>query len=73
MKYEDRIDKAANIILTIILITIIVLKIVGVIAWPWIWILNPIWILFGLGTIFAIIITIACIISELTYKRRRKK
>jgi hypothetical protein len=36
----------------------IILKLLKVIAWPWVWVLAPIWITAGLG----ILIILACLI-----------
>lgn len=34
----------------------IALKLTGVIGWPWLWVLSPIWITFGLvGAIFVVV------------------
>jgi len=40
-------------------IAFIVLKLVGVIDWPWIWVLSPLWI--GAAIILAIIVIILVI------------
>lgn len=40
-------------------IAFIVLKLVGVINWPWIWVLSPLWISFILGLVILIIIAVA--------------
>lgn len=42
-------------------IVFIILKLVGVIAWSWIWVLSPIWISF---LIYLVIASIAYIISS---------
>ena len=39
-------------------IVFIVLKLCGVIAWPWGWVLSPIWIPFALTMLIGLIITI---------------
>lgn len=39
-------------------IAFIVLKLCGVISWPWIWVLSPLWI----GTVLLIILLICTII-----------
>ena len=56
-------DRIADIGLTMIFVTIIILKITNVIAIPWIWLLSPIWILFLIGCVLAVILTIMCIID----------
>ncbi len=37
-------------------IAFIVLKLIGVITWPWIWVLSPIWIPFVLGLLIFVLI-----------------
>ncbi len=39
-------------LLTIVFIT---LQLVGVISWPWIWVLSPLWIGFAIWLVFFII------------------
>lgn len=36
-------------------IVFIVLKLVGVISWPWIWVLAPLWIPFALVLVFGLV------------------
>lgn len=47
-------------LLTLILIT---LKLCKVISWPWIWVLAPLWISFGITVAFLIIVAIIAIIA----------
>ena len=56
-------DRIADIGLIMIFVTIIVLKVTNVITIPWVWLLSPIWILFLVGCILAVILTIMCIID----------
>lgn len=53
-------------------IVFVVLKLVGVIAWPWLWVLAPFWgplALFGVGLlVFAVLYAVA----KLSDKRKRK-
>ena len=42
-------------LLTLIFIT---LKLVGVIAWPWIWVLAPLWITLALSLVLATLIVV---------------
>lgn len=37
-------------------IVFIVLKLTGVIAWPWVWVLSPIWISAGLALVLLIVV-----------------
>lgn len=43
-------------------VVFIVLKLVGIIDWPWIWVLAPFWISFILGVI-VIAITVAVLVG----------
>ena len=40
----------------VLTIVFVVLKLVGVINWPWIWVLSPLWISLGLFLIIFVII-----------------
>lgn len=52
VKKRDRIG-----IVSILTLTFIVLKATGMISWPWLWVLSPIWIsLLLAGLIFAAIL-----------------
>ena len=68
-KGEDRI-----VDITVILLIIIVIhfKCIGIITIPWIWLLSPIWILFGIVLIAAVIIFIVLLITICKDKRRKK-
>lgn len=50
----------------------IVLKLTGVIAWSWWWVLSPLWISFGLGLIFVIIALIVMAITGKSASGRLK-
>lgn len=39
----------------VLTVVFVVLKLVGVINWPWIWVLSPLWISIGIALIIAII------------------
>lgn len=41
---------------TLLTLLFVTLKLTGVIAWPWIWVLAPFWIAVILGTIAAFIL-----------------
>lgn len=43
-------------------VVFIVLKLVGVIDWPWVWVLAPFWITLGLGIIGIVIAVIFMIV-----------
>ena len=48
----------------VLTIVFVVLKLVGVINWPWVWVLSPIWISIGIALIFALILFIIFIIIK---------
>ena len=52
---------------TLLLVLFIALKLTGVIDWPWIWVLSPLWIplviVFGVLLVIAIIGLIAAIMA----------
>ena len=52
-------DKIAEIFIIIAIIAVIALKITGVITLSWFWLLCPIWGLFSLGCVLAVIFLIA--------------
>jgi len=54
---------------TILLVVFIVLKLCGVIAWSWLWVLSPLWI----STAFAIIVLGILMIVKRNAKRNRAK
>ena len=66
-------ERIADIIIIGGLLTVLILKIVGVITIPWIWLLCPIWGLLGIGIVFAILMTLLCIISTYWNKHKEKK
>ena len=39
-------------------VAFIVLKLTGVIGWPWLWVLSPIWISIGIGILILIALLI---------------
>ena len=43
---------------TLLLVTFVTLKLVGVIAWPWLWVLAPLWIPILLGVILGLFLVI---------------
>lgn len=45
-------------------IAFIVLKLCGVIAWPWIWVLAPLWIGWGLVLIIALIAVVIALVAD---------
>lgn len=52
-------------IVGVLTIVFVVLKLVGVIAWSWWWVLSPLWIAFGLWVVVALIVfTVAVIVNS---------
>jgi hypothetical protein len=45
-------------IVGVLTIVFVVLKLVGVIAWSWWWVLSPLWIAVGLWVVIALIVLI---------------
>ena len=66
-------DREINIFFILLVLTIIGLKIAGVIQISWLWLLSPLWVTAGLGVVGLIGVTIICIVSELINKIQRRK
>ena len=56
---------------TVIGIVFIILKLVGVIAWSWWWVLSPFWIPLGLALVIAIVARIAILIIKYKYDKKK--
>ncbi len=54
-------------------IAFVVLKLTGVIAWSWWWVLAPAWIPFGLALIWVIIWLIVVIRATIRSRKRDRK
>lgn len=65
-------DRFIDAIIIGAILTVIALKITGIITISWLWLLSPLWILAGLGAILAIILTIMCLISTHINKGEKK-
>lgn len=65
-------DRIVDAIIIGAILTVIGLKIAGIITISWLWLLSPIWILFGAGTILAIALTILCLIITYIHKGEKK-
>lgn len=61
-------DKIVDILCIVAIISVIILKITGVITVSWLWLLSPIWISLSAG----IIITLVILIAYFIYNKRRK-
>lgn len=56
---------------TVIGVVFIILKLVGVIAWSWWWVLSPFWISLGLALVLVIVLRV--VISIIIDKYDKKK
>ena len=65
-------DRFIDAIIIGAILTVIALKIAGIITISWLWLLSPFWILSGLGIILAVILTIMCLINTHTNKGEKK-
>jgi len=63
MSKETNVTKSGIGFPGLLTIAFIVLKLCGVIAWSWLWVLSPLWISLGLGLIIFIIIGIGWLIA----------
>lgn len=73
MNQSQMVDRIVNCAIAIAIVAVIVLKIVGVITIPWIWLLSPIWILLGLGIILGLVLGIWCLIDNYKYEKKKEK
>lgn len=64
MGNEEIMDRIVDIVICLAVITVIVLKICGVITISWLWLLAPLWIPFGFGVVMAIIFVILYFIES---------
>ena len=63
-------DRIGDIFILGIILTVIILKITGIITLSRFWLFSPLIFLFGLGIIIAIILILMCLISIYINKRR---
>lgn len=50
-------------VLTLLLVAFVVLKLCGVITWPWLWVLSPFWIPLVIAVVALIIIGLVVFIK----------
>lgn len=50
--------------LGLLTIAFIVLKLMGYIAWSWLWVLSPLWIPFAIGFISFVVLMIIAVIAS---------
>lgn len=64
MSKETNVTKSGIGFPGLLTIAFIVLKLCGVIAWSWLWVLSPLWISLGLGVaVFIIILLVKAIVG----------
>ncbi len=51
----------------VVLVVFVILKLVGVIAWPWWWVLSPLWIPIALWLFFVFVGLIVASVKALRY------
>lgn len=71
MKKEDAKIATGLSLPVVVFIVFLTLKLSGVIAWPWVWVLSPIWIEGCILWAFVIIALIEAFISTVRRNRRR--
>ena len=50
-----KVEASSSLLPTLLLVLFIGLKLAGVIAWSWLWVLSPLWIPLALGAVVFII------------------
>lgn len=70
---NDNTERLVDITIIAIVISVIILKIIGVIKIAWFWLLSPLWILFGLGVAICIVITSSVIIMDIINHIKERK
>ena len=58
MRERETTDKCADIFILLAVLTVIGLKIGGIITIPWVWLLAPIWVTFLVGLVIACIVLV---------------
>ena len=70
---NDNTERLVDITIIAIIISVIILKIIGVIKITWFWLLSPLWILFGLGVAICVVITGSVVIMDLINRIKERK
>ena len=69
MRERETTDKCADIFIFLADLTVIGLKIGGIITIPWVWLLAPIWVTFLVGLVIACIVLLlflgSCVIDKI--------
>lgn len=58
---------------SLLTITFIVLKLCNVISWPWVWVLAPLWISFGIVVLLVLVTIISAIIVKYIKQKKENK
>ena len=57
---EKQNNRGTDITLSLLLVAFVVLKLCGVIDWPWIWVLAPVWIPLAIAAVALTVIFAVC-------------
>ena len=63
MIMENKVVYQSPGVLSLLLVAFIVMKLCGVITWPWLWVLSPFWIPLAVAVVVLIIIGLAVLIK----------
>ena len=63
MNMENKVVYQGPGVLTLLLVAFVVLKLCGVITWPWLWVLSPFWIPLVIAVVALIIIGLVVFIK----------
>lgn len=63
MIMENKVVYQGPGVLSLLLVAFIVMKLCGVITWPWLWVLSPFWIPLVIAVVVLIIIGIAILVK----------
>lgn len=68
--FEDDLEgQIESLVILLGIFAVIILKIMGIITIPWIWLLSPLW----LGFAFLVLLTLIIVIKNLIYNIQRRK
>ena len=70
---NDNTERLVDITIITIIISVIILKIIGVIKIAWFWLLSPLWILFGLGVVICVAVATIVISTDLINRIKERK
>lgn len=77
MRERETTDKCADIFILLAVLTVIGLKIGGIITIPWVWLLAPIWVTFLVGLVIACIVLLlflgTCVIDKIEIKENKNE